>query len=325
MKEKSELYPLKFHPIFKQKIWGGNKIPNFLGKGSGNALGESWELSAVEGDISIVENGDLQGIPIIKLIEKYAGNLLGEKVYSKFGTKFPLLFKFIDAHEDLSVQLHPNDTLAKERHNSFGKTEMWYVLQADINAKLVLGFKENTSKEKYIKAVNDNQIMEMLHLENVKAGDAFYISPGKVHAIGAGVLLAEIQQTSDITYRIFDYNRPDVDGSMRQLHTELALDAINFKAKEFNLDYTEDKNSETLICKSDYFITNKLVLDKDFMKTSTALDSFIVYMCVSGKATIVTENYSEELKMGETILIPACINQFNIKTTSATLLEVYIP
>ncbi len=325
MKVKPTLYPLKFTPIFKEKIWGGNKIENFLQKGSGKNIGESWELSAVDGYISIVENGELKSYSIDELIRNYKSDLVGKKVFSEFGEKFPLLFKFIDANENLSIQLHPDDELALKRHNSFGKTEMWYVLQADKNAELILGLKANTSEKIYQLAVAEAEIPKILHSEKVKEGDAYFIAPGTIHAIGAGVLLAEIQQTSDITYRIFDYNRPDIDGTLRELHTELALDAINYEAKDFELKYTNILNSEISLIQSKYFVVNKLILDTYFKKSSATLDSFIVYMCISGKVIIETENFSEEIKMGETILIPACINQFTIKTQSATLLEVYIP
>lgn len=325
MTELPKLYPLKFKPIFKEKIWGGNKLSQFLFKNCQDNTGESWEISAVTTDISVVENGVLQSISIEQLIRMYGEFLLGNKVYDVFGNKFPLLFKFIDARDNLSVQLHPDDVIAKARHDAFGKTEMWYILEADPNSSIVLGFEGKISEREYIKAVAENNLMERLHSVNVKAGEAFFINPGTVHAIGEGVLLAEIQQTSDITYRIYDYNRPDVDGSMRQLHTDLALDAINFNATDFELNYKEKQNIPVTLCNSDYFTTNKLSLSENFTKNASLIDSFIVYMCVAGSAEFVTDQHSEKIVLGETILIPAVFKEFVIKTQSATFLEVYIP
>ena len=325
MNQNSELYSIKFEPILKEKVWGGDKLKLLFHKKRGGNIGESWEISGVDGSISNVQNGSLKGKSLHQLIEKYKGGLVGEKVYKTFGNTFPLLFKFIDAKEDLSVQLHPNDTLAKERHNSFGKTEMWYILDAEEKGKLVLGFNREVNETIYKKHLSENTLSEILHSEKVKKGDSFFIPTGTVHAIGKGVVLAEIQQTSDITYRIYDYDRPGIDGELRELHTDLAIDAINFNAPNTKLIYSEEKNKPILLCKHDFFQTNKIVLTKELKRDLVDIDSFVVYMCVEGDGIIEVNNYSKTIKKGETILIPALTNELKIKSSSATFLEVYIP
>ncbi len=325
MQKKPSLYPLKFFPIFKEKVWGGNKLKTLLHKNTENYTGESWELSAVEENVSICSNGKLRGKSLTDILETYQENVLGERIFNAYGTDFPLLFKFIDAKEDLSVQLHPNDILAKERHNVSGKTEMWYIMQADKGAGLILGFNKQMDESIYIKALENNKITEVLHNEPVNKEDSFFIAAGTVHAIGAGVLLAEIQQTSDITYRIYDWDRPDIDGKMRQLHTDLALRALNYKMPNAKLAYKDVENEIVNLCNSTYFVTNKLNLTQNFKREFLEMDSFVVYMCVEGNAIIESTNHSEEIQKGETILIPACIPQIYINTNSAVLLEVYIP
>ena len=325
MNKEISLYIFKFKPILKGKVWGGEKLTTILRKGEGEKLGESWELSGVDDNISIVANGELNGISLRELIKECKGDLVGEKVYSRFGNDFPLLFKFIDAREDLSVQLHPDDLLAQDRHNSYGKTEMWYILDAEKDARLILGFNQKMTEATYLKHLSENNITEILHSEKVKKGDAFYLKPGTVHAIGAGVLLAEIQQTSDITYRIYDWDRPDTDGKLRELHTDLALRAIDFNSPNARLEYSEEKDKTVRIFKSTYFETNKLDLSNSFTKDLSQIDSFVVYMCLEGSAVIETENSSEEISKGETVLIPANSRQIKFRTNSATFLEVYVP
>lgn len=323
--EKQELYPLKFYPILKEKVWGGAKLSKLYKKGDGKNIGESWELSGVAENVSKVANGPLDETSLTTLIEEYKGELVGEKVYKAFGNKFPLLFKFIDADQDLSVQLHPDDVLAKERHDSFGKTEMWYIMQAEKEARIILGFNEKMDKASYLENLSENKLTETLHSEAVKAGDSFFIAPGTVHAIGAGVVLAEIQQTSDITYRIYDWGRPGIDGKMRDLHTEEAMAAINFEEPNAKLEYVKTQNEVVELCKSPFFETNNLNLTKDLMRDLSTIDSFVVYMCVVGEAIIETENASEAIKTGETLLIPAATSKLLIKTTAATILEIYVP
>ncbi|GER60290.1 type I phosphomannose isomerase catalytic subunit [Patiriisocius marinus] len=323
--KKIPLYPLKFRPILLEKVWGGSKLKNQFNKEAKGLIGESWELSGVNENVSITANGPLEGQSLNQLISTYKGDLLGERVYKVFGNEFPLLFKFIDAAQDLSVQLHPDDKLAKERHNTFGKTEMWYIMEAENNARLILGLKENTTEEIYEAAIKSNKITDILAEKSVQKGDSYFIAPGTTHAIGAGIVLAEIQQTSDITYRIYDWDRPDLDGKMRQLHTNEAKEAINFQVNVASLTSEPLLNKPVLLKKSDYFETNKLVLDSVIHRDLKAKDSFVVYMCVEGDASIKAGGISERIKTGETLLIPHRIASIEIATNSATLLEVYIP
>ncbi len=319
------LYPLKFQPILKQKVWGGTKLNSLLNKNATEAIGESWEISGVDDNVSVIANGALKGKSLNWVLANYKQQLVGEKAYKSFGNKFPLLFKFIDAREDLSVQVHPDDAIAKERHNSFGKTELWYIIDVEKDARLILGFNDTVDKEKYLQSLSEKKITEILRSEPVKSGDAFVLNPGIVHAIGGGILLAEIQQTSDITYRIYDWDRPDTTGEMRELHTGLALDAIDFNPPEAKLDYTEKTNTPAHIGATRFFTVNKLALTQDYSKNIKELASFVVYMCLEGSAILEINGFSEEIKMGETVLIPAQLEDLKFKTNSASFLEVYIP
>ena len=319
------LYPLKFQPILKDKIWGGQKLQQLLHKPttSKNA-GESWEISDVEGDTSIVANGALQGSSLKHLLETHKSDLLGEKNFRQFGTKFPLLIKFIDAKDDLSVQLHPNDQLAKARHNSFGKTEMWYVVQADPESNLIVGFNQKMFQELYLKHLEDKTLQSILNFDAVQAGDTYFIEVGRIHAIGAGVLLAEIQQTSDITYRVYDWDRVDSEGNERELHNDIALEAFDFDMPDnFRVDYTKDSNTPTELVSCPYFTTNVMDVNERISKENTH-DSFMIYMCVDGNARIEVDGNQTEISMGETVLIPACIKRFSISANHAKLLEVYV-
>lgn len=319
------LYLLKFEPILKQKIWGGDKLNKIFNKDSGDKTGESWEISAVEQNISTVANGPLAGKSLQWVLEHYKERLVGSHVLKQYGTVFPLLFKFIDAREVLSVQVHPGDELAKGRHNSFGKTEMWYILDSDADASIIVGFNDVLTKAEYLKALSQKTLVNHLHEEPVSRGDAFIINPGTVHAIGAGVLLAEIQQTSDITYRIYDWDRPDTDGKMRELHTDLALDAINFNAPNSKIDYKQHMNVPVYICSTPYFEVNKLCLSKDLQRGLDFSDSFKVYMCIEGEAVIESNGISEKVSNGETILVPSELSGIKFNTSKASFLEVYIP
>ena len=314
-------YPLKFEPILKEKIWGGEKIKNILHKETNvSSIGESWEISDHEDDISNVKNGILQGKSLSELIVKYKGSLVGEKVYKKFGNKFPVLIEFIDAAKPLSIQLHPNDELAKKRHNSFGKTEMWYVMQADENAGLVVGFKKEVSKNEYLKHLKNKTLTKILNFDHVKEGDVYFIPTGRVHAIDTGVMLAEIQQTSDLTYRIYDWDRQDEQGNYRELHTEYALDAIDFTVQnDYKINYIKRLNNNTNIIECQYFTTNIISVDRVFNIDHSNKDSFIVYMCVKGEVNLKLENgKAESIKIGETVLIPASLKNIKILITLAS-------
>ncbi len=319
-------YPLKFRPLLKEKIWGGSKLEELLHKkAEGRRIGESWEISAVEENISVVANGPLEGKSLKALLQEYQGKLVGESVYRRFQDQFPLLIKFIDADTELSVQLHPNDELARERHNSFGKTEMWYIMQADEGAEVNVGFKKSITEAEYLEHLNSGKITELLHFEKVKKGDTFFIKPGKVHAIGAGVLLAEIQQTSDITYRIFDWNRKDEQGNSRELHTNLALKTIDFEKKaDFKRTYSRSQNESNNIARCEYFTTNFLPVGAELEKNYSAVDSFVILMCVSGTAEISVGENSEGIQKGETVLLAAENKKVRISSKGAELLEIYI-
>ena len=322
------LYPLKFEPICLEKIWGGNRLKTLLGKNYNlKNCGESWELSGVEGNISVVANGFLKGNDLSELIEIYMGDLVGDKVYEKFGTEFPLLIKFIDAQDDLSIQVHPNDELSKERHNAFGKTEMWYVLDVAEGALINSGFNQAVDKEKYIEYLENDRLTDLLKYDEAKVGDVFFIPAGRVHAIGKGSMVAEIQQTSDITYRIFDYNRKDDKGNLRELHTDLALDAIDFSfLEDYKTKYTSELNKSTEIVSCKYFTTNILEFDQQIEKDYNKLDSFVIYITLEGNFEIETEEETEKIGKGETVLIPASIEylKLNPQNGKVKLLEVYI-
>lgn len=322
---KNTLYPLKFRPILKDKIWGGTKLKTILQKESSLPnIGESWEISDVEGDTSIVSNGNLENQSLKQLLQLYKDELIGKKNYEKFGDKFPLLIKFIDAKEDLSIQLHPNDALAKVRHNSFGKTEMWYVMQADEDSNLIVDFNQKMTPELYLEHLEQKTLPQILNFDKVKAGDTYFIEVGRVHAIGAGVMLAEIQQTSDITYRIYDWDRTDDFGNERELHTDLAIDAIGFDMpNNFRVKYAKKPNQSNEMVSCPYFTTSYLKVDQEIQKENTH-DSFVIYICVEGEAQIKTETYSEVIKKGETLLVPAAISSYQISANDATLLEVYV-
>jgi len=322
---KLNLYPLKFQPILKSKIWGGQKLKNLLNKQSNlKNIGESWEISDLEGDTSIVSNGELKGSTLKQLLSTYQEALIGNKNFKQFGEKFPLLIKFIDAKEDLSIQLHPNDALAAKRHNSFGKTEMWYVMQADDEANLIVGFNQKVTPKLYLKHLGDKTLPEILNFDKVNEGDTYFIQVGRVHAIGAGVMLAEIQQTSDITYRIYDWDRIDDEGNARELHNDLAIDAIDFEMEDdFRVSYSKEENQSNKMVACPYFTTNFIHLTKAIQKENV-YDSFIIYMCVEGEANVTVEGFSETIKKGETILLPSALKRFGLVSNNAKLLEVYV-
>ena len=322
-----ELYPLKFSPVYSYRLWGGNKLKTILGKKYDQEnIGESWEISDVENNETQVSEGNLKGKTLKELIRQFKGDFLGKSVYETFGNDFPLLIKFIDAKTPLSIQVHPSNELAKERHNSFGKNEMWYIMQAEENAELIVGFNQKVDKENYIKSLENSTLENILNIEKVKEGDTFYIPTGRVHAIGAGVLLAEIQQTSNITYRIYDYNRVDAKTEeKRELHTELALDAIDYNYYDnYKTDYSIKTNTSSELVHSPYFKTNIIEVSGFINKDYSKLDSFVIYMCVDGSIEIECQNENFTLQKGETILFPAIINNLKIESSQAIILEVFL-
>lgn len=323
------LYPLKFEPILKPIIWGGSDICKFKNiTPQQDGIGESWEISGVEENISIVKDGDLKGKNLQDLISQFKSELIGKHNYERFGTKFPLLIKFIDAKDNLSIQVHPDDVLGMKRHQSYGKTEMWYVIDAAPNAFLYSGFEKKLNPEQYVKSIEDNTFVDYLAKHEVKKGDSFFLPAGRVHAIGAGTFIAEIQQTSNITYRIYDYNRTDANGNTRELHTDLAKDAIDFQIhNNYKINYTHNQNQPVQLESCDYFTTNLLELDKPLTVNHSNKDSFIIYICMDGNCTITdSSKNSTTLTKGETLLIPAK-NTADIQivpNTSVQLLETYV-
>ncbi len=309
------LYPLTFKPIIKARIWGGNALnQRFKKPDIGEAAGESWEVSGVEGDISIVANGPLKGRDLNQLIKEYGKELLGSNVIREFGSEFPILIKFIDAQRDLSVQVHPDDALAKERHGGKGKTEMWYIMQSEPDARLLLGFDKSYTQAQYETHLTNKTLLDILHHEAVGKGSAYFIKAGTVHAIGAGIVLAEIQQTSDITYRVYDFDRVDSKGMTRELHTELALDAIDYKpAADARVSYVKTKNESTPLVHSPYFKTNILPVDGPLRRDLSTRDSFTILMCVDGQVIVEYETRSLLLAAGTTCLIPASLEAITLK------------
>lgn len=325
----SSLYPLKFQPIFKDKLWGGQKINTVLGKDFGDLpnCGETWELSGVEGNISIINNGTLAGEELRTTLSREKEALVGKKNYAEYGDEFPLLIKFIDANQDLSIQVHPDDALAAQRHDSKGKTEMWYVMQADEGASLISGFSKEVDKASYVACFESGQLTDILNREEAQADDVFFLPAGRVHTIGQGLLIAEIQQTSDITYRIYDFDRVDAEGNKRELHVEQALDAIDFKKyDQYKTAYEDQLNARVQLEKCEFFTTNKLTLDEPMAINWPQLDFFKIYICLEGNASITYgSGDSVSIAMGEVVLVPASMTHYTIEPEGCVkLLESYI-
>ena len=322
------LYPLQFAPIFKGYIWGGTRLITNLGKKTSmKPCAESWEISCVPDNISVVSGGFLKGNNLQELIEVYMGDLVGDSIYERFGTKFPVLIKFIDALEDLSIQVHPDDRFAAEHHGLNGKTEMWYVMEAGKDSGLIVGFNQKMNREKYLQALNDKKLKDVMNFEKVVPGDVFFMPAGRVHAIGKDVLLAEIQQTSDLTYRIYDWERVGADGKPRKIHTELALDVIDYQShEEYKTRYHKPVQGTAGLVKCPYFTTNLICVEQPMDKDYANLDSFVVYICTSGACSIrwsATERLN--IRKGDTVLIPAVLESIRIEPAEpAEILEVHM-
>lgn len=317
----------KFIPIYKSTIWGGDLIlPYKMDSAAQTRIGESWEISGVPGSESVVESGEDAGLTLSQLCSKYGAGLLGERNYRRFGNSFPLLIKFIDAHSDLSVQVHPNDELARRRGMPNGKSEMWYVVSARPGSRLACGFTHPVSPDSYEELVESGRIEDVLNYFTVKSGDVFYMPSGRVHAIGSGVFLVEIQQTSDATYRIYDYHRRDKDGNERQLHTDLARDAINFgDADGHPVRYTEHPDIPVNLLKTKFFTTNVLDIDREVMRDYSESDTFVALVAIEGEALITCGDETQTLSRGHSILIPADANGITISPKdSFKALETYI-
>ncbi|MEG1556115.1 MAG: type I phosphomannose isomerase catalytic subunit [Bacteroidales bacterium] len=327
------LYPLKFKPILKEKIWGGRKIETILGKSIAplQNCGESWEVSAIEENVSEISNGFLSENDLNELIEIYMGDLVGDKIYEQFGLGFPLLVKFIDAEDDLSVQVHPDDELAQQRYGQNGKNEIWYILSAEEGAGCYIGFKKGVTKMQYLQALENGTVDHLLEFYSAQKGDLFFIPAGTIHAIGKGILLAEIQQPSDITYRIFDWNRVDEEGNERELHLEEALDALHFEEEEGEMpkagkvEYKENFNTTTTLFRSEFFNLNLLHFEKPIQKVFVEIDSFVIYICLEGHVHCFTNHNQETLEAGEVLLLPACSEEINlVPCHESRLLEIYL-
>ncbi len=322
------LYPLKFLPLFKDKIWGGSKIKDIIGIDYTplERCGELWVLSSIEGEETIVENGFLAESTLSEVIDMYMDELMGEKNYNEFGENFPLLFKIIDAKDKLSVQVHPDNKLAQQKGMDNGKTEMWYIMQADQGAEIISGFNKDMNKVETINRLRENTISEVLNVDKTEKGDLFFIPAGRIHAIGSGVMLAEIQQSSDATYRVYDWDRKDEEGNSRKLHIQEALEALDFKAVEGGksaYDYQLNKTSE--LVSTPYFTTNVLHLTETIEKDYSQLDSFVVYLCVEGGGIIHTMGHKIPIIMGEAVLIPAIADNAVIQPLGlVSILETYI-
>ena len=323
------LYPLKFKPVFDDRVWGGHKIRTRLGLDFSplERCAEAWVLSGVEGKQTVVSNGFLAGNELNELVEVYMDELLGEKVFEKHSTVFPLLIKFIDAREWLSVQVHPDDDLARKRGMPNGKTEMWYVLDADDNSQLISGFKQKINQKVFLDHLQQKTLPQILNFENVKQGDVFFMPAGRIHALGPGILLAEIQQTSDATYRVYDWDRVDKQGNPRETHVEQALAAIDFNIfPEYKTIYQPRQDQTVSLVESPYFTTNLLDLARPLHKDYTDLDSFVVYLCLDGGMVIqCDEGEKIGVQKGEVLLIPASLNRMEIYPDGQVkILEVYI-
>ena len=324
----SALYPLKFLPLYKNVIWGGNRLKDYgFNYDPLPNCGELWALSAVKDHESVIANGFLAENTLNEAIEIYMGDLVGDKVYNRYGTEFPLLVKMIDAARDLSIQVHPDDELAQRRGMPWGKTEMWYVVEADDDARLISGFRRDTTPDEYTAALQSGHLMDLLHAEHPHAGDVYFIPAGRVHALGKGLLVAEIQQTSDCTYRIYDYDRLDKDGRKRQLHTAEAMDAIDFSGVKghANTNYNARTNESTTIAACPYFITRLIPLDAPIRKNLEDQDTFVIYMCVDGIAAVKSMGTIVPMHAGECVLVPAVADQVELFCEGpAKLLEVTI-
>jgi mannose-6-phosphate isomerase len=328
------LTPLTFTPIFKDKLWGGQKIQTVLGKdfnrGPAGPLpncGESWEISGVSGNVSVVAEGPMQGRLLADLVAQHKGELVGNHVYDHYGDEFPLLIKFLDAAQDLSIQVHPDDALAAERHVGRGKTEMWYILEADPGATLNSGFNRPLTKAEYRQAVENNRLHDLLNIEPVMAGDVFFLPAGRVHYIGKGILLAEIQQTSDTTYRIYDFDRTDAGGKKRELHTELAIDAIDYTFHDdYKTRYEPRLNQSVTAVSSPYFVTNVLRVNEEIEQDYRALDSFVILIGVGGSGRIRAEGgITVPIRRGQSVLLPASLGRVTlVPDGEMTVLETYL-
>ena len=324
------MYPFLFHPNLHSVVWGGHQLRPYKGlEPSEEPIGESWEVSAVPTSTSIIANGPLVGRDLVSVISEYPEAILGKAVNEKYKGQLPLLVKFIDAKRDLSIQVHPNDEMAQREHGKMGKSEMWYIIKADPGAHLYAGFKQQITPAEYQQRIQDGTITDVLADHQVKAGDVFYLPAGRVHAICGGILLAEVQQSSDVTYRIYDYNRPGLDGKPRELHTELAAKALDYHVeRNYRPEYVENTNRAIQVIDTPYFDVRVMEISKSFHRDLRKYDSFIISMCIAGDCRIKVRSTGDEilLREGHSTLIPACIADYDVLPLHGTtrLLDAFI-
>lgn len=309
-------YPLLFKPNLHTVVWGGQRLRQYKGmEPNDEPIGESWEVSAVPSSTSIIANGPWAGKLLTEAIDEAPEEILGKAVNKKYGGKLPLLVKFIDAKRDLSIQVHPNDEMAQREHGKMGKSEMWYVIRADEGSYLYAGFNKEITPEEYQQRVSDGTIVDVLAKHYVSPGDVFYLPAGRVHAICGGIMLAEVQQSSDVTYRIFDYNRPGLDGKPRELHTKLAAQALDYHVeKNYRTEYADTDNRAVQIIDTPYFDVRVMEVSKSFHRDLRKYDSFVISMCIEGDCKIVIRSTGDEIVLheGNSTLIPAAIADFDI-------------
>ena len=312
---------LVFTPNYKTVIWGGNSIPALKGEHSDcQRLGESWEISALPGHETIVANGKLKGMNISELSHIYGPKLLGDAVTAKYGNTFPLLIKIIDARQMLSVQVHPDDRLAAERHNSRGKSEMWYVIDADEGAEIYRGLKAPLSPQSYLRHIAAKSIMDVIATFKSRRGQFYYIPSGTIHSIGAGNLLAEIQQSSDITYRVYDHDRTDAYGNLRQLHTQEAIDAIDYSFPN-EIEPTAKVIDKTTVnaIKGDHFSVDLYCLNNEKQAVVNSHNSFTALLAVEGSLTVEADGECRTLNAGHSALIPAFVDSITLSGSGRVL------
>lgn len=316
---------IKFEPLLKQTLWGGDKIIPF--KHLNDTLenvGESWEISGVKDNETIVSEGEYKGKSLNQLVRQLKGKLVGQENYERFGNEFPLLIKFIDARQDLSIQVHPTDEIAHRQGKTRGKTEMWYALESAPGAQLYNGLKQQITPEQYKQMVENDTITDALARYEVNEGDVFFIPAGRIHAIGAGCFVAEIQQTSDVTYRIYDYKRKDKDGNYRELHTQQASESIDYTVlPNYRTEYDLVKNEGVQIAECPYFTTAVYDLNEPMTLDYSELDSFVILIAVKGEGTITANGEEMKLAKGDTILLPATTAEVKIKGT-VKFLETFV-
>jgi mannose-6-phosphate isomerase len=324
-----KFYPILFEPNLLSTIWGGRKLQPYKGlEPTDEPKGESWEVSAIPTSVSIVSNGIWKGRDLVSLIEEFPNEILGKKVNEKYQGKLPLLVKFLDAKRDLSIQVHPDEEMAQRVHGKRGKSEMWYVIDAEVDSHLIVGFNREISLEEYYRRIAEGTITEVLADHKVKPGDVFFIPAGCVHALCGGIMVAEVQQSSDVTYRIFDYNRPGLDGKPRELHTELAAEALNFHVGNNRIDYDRKDNCAVKLIDYPDFSVSLMDLTKPIHRNMLNHDSFVISMCIDGDCIICERSTGAKttLKKGSSVLIPASIADYDIipLNGNSRLLEIYI-